>query len=499
MKKETEIEKQAISQNHGSKAFGSKYAKQIRQFSILPAVRSRDVGTITDRLCKGPPGRPRSPEARGHPDDPPDNQALFKASARVIRCCPELDSESVQDRNWNESRPQTKTGVTNSIFKNKLYTEYQKINSKFLNLLIFKIMKKQILFLAFFVLAVLAGTNAFAQNTEEDYLTGAPATCATAVPLSCGSADALHPAPGVSYEYTITSTSASTVHWFVTDDAGVMATGAVVPGIIEPKDGSSPYVLTADAALNDVTNTSLTVNITWKSFDGAANNVILVAYIMDAAGCTNNVEVYRIEPLYQFTLDLAGILDDGTAGATECVAPIVKADYDGTDLTVEYGMNYVYYTVNAANWMTSWRPENISATSSDPASVIGTIEWALPANATTGGAWNTVGTGVVLATDYASNDNGFIGAAGECIIVRVPVTHGTATETLANETINLIVNGQMLNPETAAYDGVYPDLDEGGAGNPCTDDLTTDNADYVITPRPTITATTPTPFENKIP
>lgn len=476
-------------------------------FAAVRKILSGSAGWTSDSLCKGPPGQPL---ARGHPPQP---IAVSRSSPRstcrgkppeFIEAWPEfIEGGSEFIEAWPEFI-EGQPGVskkTHSLTTTNFYK--QNSNDKqilfFKNLLIFKIMKKRILFLAFLITVLFTGMKSYAQlNTEEDYLTGAPATCATAVPLSCGSADALHPAPGVSYEYTITSSSAGTVHWFVTDDASVMATGAIAAAI-EPADGSSPYVLTADAAYNNAANTSLTVNVTWKSFDGNANNVILVAYNIDAAGCTNNIEAYRIKPLYQFTLDLAGILDNGAAGATECVAPIVSANYDGTNLTVDYGMNYVFFTVNAANWMTSWRPENFSATSSDPASTIGTIEWALPANATTGGAWNTVGTGVVLATDYASNVNGFIGATGECIIVRVPVTHASATETLANETINLVVNGQMINPQTAAFDGLYPDLDEGGAGNPCTDDLVTDNADYVITPRPTITETTPTPFENKVP
>ena len=358
-------------------------------------------------------------------------------------------------------------------------------------------MKKQILTLTFLTLAIVfAGMKSYGQsNTEEDYLTVAPSFCPTAVPLTCGAGEKLSPAPGVAYDYTITSSSVGTIHWFVTDDADIMTAGALAAGI-EPSDGTSPYVLSANAAYNDPANTSLTVNITWKSFDGAANNVLLVAYNVDDAGCTNNIEAYRIEPKYSFTLDIAGILDDGTEGATECVSPIVSATYDGTDLTVDYGMNYVYFAVNAANWQTSWQT-SLTATT-DGTSSLGNPEWAYPADATTGGVWNASGT-EVLASSYASNNNGFIGSTGECIIVRVPVTHGTTTENIAAETINLVVNGEMINPQTTAYDGAYPDLDEPSSGTDCISDLTTDNADYVITPRPDINESDPTPFENKVP
>ena len=49
----------------------------------------------------------------------------------------------------------------------------------------------------------------------------------------------------------------------------------------------------------------------------------------------------------------------------------------------------------------------------------------------------------MLASDYAgTNDNGFVAEA--CIIVRVKVEHSTITENIADETINLTVNGEMV-------------------------------------------------------
>lgn len=368
-------------------------------------------------------------------------------------------------------------------------------------------MKKQILILTLFVAAILVGTtSAFAQpsNVEVDYLDAAPTFCPPAIALSCGSTDALHPAPGVPYTYEINSNSVGTIHWFVTDDASIITPQGVIAAGIEAADGSSNYILTAGATYNQAANATATVDITWKSFDGTTNNVLLVAYAIDAAGCTDNIEVYRIEPEYAFTLDIAGILDDGTEGATECVNPIQSASYDGTTevLTVDYGSNYVFFAVNAANWQTSWMPDDFTASISGntPSSTVGTPEWAYPDEASgAGSVWNTVGVDEVEASHYASNTNGFIGAAGECIIVRVPVDHGTTVESLLDQTVNLIVNGEMLNPQTSAYDGVYPDLDEAGAGNPCTSDLVTDNFDYVITPRPDVDEVDPTPFEDKTP
>ncbi|MGQ7868172.1 hypothetical protein [Sunxiuqinia sp. sy24] len=365
-------------------------------------------------------------------------------------------------------------------------------------------MKKQILFLTFFVLAVFAGMNK-SYGQEVDYLElpagdVVPSYCVPAAPLTnCAEGSPLAPVPGVPYDYTITSSSVGTIHWFVTDDPNVMTAERTLTSTIDPGDGNGKYILTSDATYNAPANTSATINLTWKSFDGTANEVLLVAYAVDDAGCTDNIEVYRIIPAYNFTLDIAGLSDEGAAGATECVAPVQSATYDGTNLNVEYGINYVFFTVNAANWQTSWMP-TFSATNVGGGSTLGTPEWAYPDESMNTGAWKASGVDQVEASHYASNDNGFIGAGGECIIIRVPVDHGITTENITDETINLVVNGEMLDPETIGYSGLYPDLEDGASlGDPCISDLTTDNADYVITPRPDITDVDPQSFENKVP
>ncbi len=367
-----------------------------------------------------------------------------------------------------------------------------------------------------FTLALIfAGTNtAFGQvsaTPDVDHL-DVPATyCPTAVDLTCGVGTALNPMPGVPYDYTITSTTTTgKIHWFVTDESTLISTQGTIAAAIEPKDGTSPYVLTADAAYNDpAVNTSKTVNITWKPFDGVNNNVILVVYNVDDANCTDNMEVYRIEPQYAFTLDIAGIADAGTTGGAaveDCVNPIQTASYDGTTqtLTVDYGTDYVFFAVNAANWQTAWMPDDfaVTATGLTTPSTVTVTGWAYPADAATGGNWNTVGTDPVLASAYpaGTSSNGFVAEA--CIIVRVQVDHGTTTENLTDEVINLTVNGEMINAglATPGYDGTYLDLDEPAtAGNPCESNLTTDNMDITITPRPAIVEDTPTPFEDKTP
>jgi hypothetical protein len=363
-------------------------------------------------------------------------------------------------------------------------------------------MKKQILILAMLTLALLfSATNmSFGQpwNPENDYLDAVP-TCPEAIPLTCATGTGLNPVPGVSYPYTINASNSSIIHWFVTDDVANIMTGpAAFTANIDPGDGTGAYMLASDAAYNNgigvgSTNTA-TVNITWKSFDGAANEVLLVAYVVGSPGCTDNIEVFRIVPTYTFTLDIAGLNEDGTVGTEECVGDIQSASYDGTNLNVVYGDNYVFFIVTAANWQTSWMPSWTTANSTLGASTITSVEWAYADEATNTGAWNAV-TDPVLASHYTGIvNNGFISEA--CIVVRVEVSHA-ATETLAAEDIVLGINGNMEDPEIGGYAG-YPDLDEGPAGQPCVGNVT-DEATYTITPRPTMTAVTPTPFENKLP
>jgi len=118
------------------------------------------------------------------------------------------------------------------------------------------------------VLAVFAGLNkSYGQLYDVSYIEGASAACTPAVPLTCASsADPLHPLPGEVYTYTVEITAATgttpTIHWFVTDNPNFIATNGALTTDIDLVDGS--YVLTASGSYNSTTNTSNTVDISWK-------------------------------------------------------------------------------------------------------------------------------------------------------------------------------------------------------------------------------------------
>jgi len=434
------------------------------------------VGSLA--FCKGPPGQARSPgAARGHPPA----QIADKPS-------------QMADNPENKAVPPV--GDTPTIFKYQIINTYQISNYyKHLN---FIIMKKQILFLAMFTLALIfAATKSYGQYVN--YLTGAP-TCTPAVPLTCTSnADPLRPIPGATYDYTVTVNPAVAtggyVRWFVTTDSKIIESTTLGTPVLTASDdigdGTGTYILLAEAAKYDLTtNLSPTIKISWKYFDGATQQVLLVAYVMDNNGCTNNVEVYRITPSFGFTLDMAALLDAGTPGSTECVSMVESATYDpGTpgNLTMNYGENWVYYSVNAANFVHSWMPAFTVVSYTGTGTVpVADIQWAYPADAQANLAWNAV-TVPVLAKDAS----GAVGTDGECIVVRARIVHNK-DQVLAATTLTLGVDGTMRNPAGAGdyTTAALKDMDNPTTGTTCVNDIT-DQKTYTITPRPTITDAIP--------
>ncbi len=353
-------------------------------------------------------------------------------------------------------------------------------------------MKKQILFLLTVLLAIAVSNKSYGQNNEPNYLDVSPTFCTPALPLTCTvSDDPLRPLPGKTYNYSITASSASYVLWFVTNDLNVIASSGTLTSTRDADGGGGSFILDAeDGVYNSITNTATDIDISWKSFNGLTNNVLLVAYAMDAAGCTDNIQVYKIEPSFAFTLDIAGLLDDGTSGNTECVSPVVSATYSpGSpgNLTMDYGANWVFYTVNAANWVHSWLPSFTSGTSGS--SALGSVEWAYPDEASGSTSLWHPATDPVMANHYGLSA---IDNLGKCIVLRVQADHNN-NENLANEVITVGVNGVMYDPAATSgneySNNSLRDLDNGSSG--CVQDKT-DEATYTLTLRPTISSTTVT-------
>lgn len=357
-------------------------------------------------------------------------------------------------------------------------------------------MKKQILFLTMFTLALIfAGTKSYGQDIN--YLNVGTTDCPVPAVLNCGTGTAghLNPVPGVIYTYEISVTPGVTtgnINWFVTDDANLIDATGLIAGI-EPDGGTSPYLLDAEDGVYNTTTTSTTIDISWQSWDITAHTVLLVAYVEGEAGCSDNIEVWKIEPIFTFRLEIAGLMPDGTASANanECVTPVQSATYNGTNLLMDYGDNYVYYVVSAASFVDSWQPTFAVVSSSTPVALTD-VQWAYPDQAilnngtTATGTWNAVTVPV-----EAQNPLNTVGDNGECIIVRVHVDHGNIENDVAS-TITLTVDGIMRDAATGLYNN--PDLADRdnatNAGDPCVIG-SNDVEVYTLNPRPAISEVTP--------
>lgn len=369
------------------------------------------------------------------------------------------------------------------------------------------------------VLAVFAGLNKSYGQTGDgdptDYVnyivlpTSGTLFCADAVELACAdSADALHPQPGISYTYAITVTTPDPkrILWFVTDTTVIIDSLNLLTDVRDPIDGE--YVLTAGGTYNNNTNQTATVDITWKYFSGT-DPVLLVAYVEDANGCTDNVEVYRIEPIFNFTLDIASLDGSGqlNADTADCVSPVHSAIYNAgtSELTMDYGENWVFFSVNAANFANSWMPI-FQLTYDGGIEDELTLEWAYPTDATADANWNSTtssGTGTGPLTFTSADSVGVINASGvadkdgECIVVRVRIDHGNNENNQLDGPTHLTfaVNGTMYDAVATDPADYYTnhdldDLGETAANTPCAQVDFDDSIIYTLTPRPAIESAT---------
>jgi len=227
-------------------------------------------------------------------------------------------------------------------------------------------MKKQIFILVFLVLA----TSAYVTKSYGQAL--AP----RALNASCAPVNSpLTPYVGTLYNYAvdvpvIPSTGLpwtnTKYHWFVTQQTSFITGGSLTT------DRITASLIVTNGVYNSAINAVNTIPITWTS--AAASSVspyYLVVYVKgDGAACSalNNLKVYEIKPVKSFLLDIANMSAVGSANISGtwvaglapenniCASPIASASYNtGTKKMVyQYGINYLYIAVTAANFGTDW-------------------------------------------------------------------------------------------------------------------------------------------------
>jgi len=163
-------------------------------------------------------------------------------------------------------------------------------------------MKKQLLIL-FMALIAIGLSTAYGQTV----------TCPVPrVDITCIPGDALHPAAGVPYDYIVdvpTPPGTKEYTWFVTQDQHFINAGVLT---LAREIAPGPIILAAGAGYNDPATATGTLSLTWNSFlyDPLAPVFVVIQVKNDAGagGCvTQNMKVFKIEPINAFTLDVVNV------------------------------------------------------------------------------------------------------------------------------------------------------------------------------------------------
>lgn len=405
-------------------------------------------------------------------------------------CIPELVYGSIRDN-------QPVTLPSNFIF-NEIEL-YKHIKPEFISQLNFTIMKKQILFLGIFILTALASiTNTFGQAQPSTILPR-PLTGCNDYPL--------HPLPGKAYDYQVTNTAGpapSTYTWWATKDPNFLTATATANTSNMLSVGAGELIATS--ANYGGANATSTVSITWSPeilaktlYQGPVGTDPSPTFVVVKAdgSCTNNLQVYEINPLKAFTVDISTF--DATASstvaygatATSCVDIARGAKYVAAthDLLMDYGTNTITYEVIAANFVTNWRP-TFQIMSGLTASQTATIGWAYTEAASAAGTFVDssapgLQTGGVWAGTQSVTTNETNTVKGVSIWVTVVIKNNTY-ESLTDQPFTLAVDGV---DSTGQWD-----LTAVCANGTAADQ--NDQATHVITARPTIGNGTADPGPN---
>ena len=412
-------------------------------------------------LCKGPPGRPRSPGSlRGHPP------------ARL--CWP----DGPDARTDPPASPLSLEREGQGVSQNKFQT-FKNIKFKFYSQSNFTIMKKQILILMFLALAIFAGVN---RSYGQAVAGSAPRG------VSCTN-DPVHPVAGKPYTYKAASGQAGNYTFWATTDVDFIK---LVTGV--PTNNMST-MLTVGTQLLNATNyatagaTDNTI-ITWSDATLNAAKTTPTFVVVNKDGiCADNLKVWKLDPITAFTVDIKNIDHSNVATSnlaydaaeSQCMDKVQSAKYNAGTVEYDFGKQILYFEVIAANFSVEYTPTfTIAGLGSGQTAV---IEWAYDRAFTSP---VTVTSGVASGTKVATSATDT--STGVSIYVRVTITN-TTFEGIAATPISLDVDAQNSV-------GTW-DIDNGN-GSTCNATTGADHLDLAtqtLNPRPDVTPVAPsTPF-----
>lgn len=337
-------------------------------------------------------------------------------------------------------------------------------------------MKKQVLILMLFAIALIASTStAFGQSLGASSQPIDPLTCVA------GADQPLHPFAGVPYTYSLNGsngaeTAASYTWWATKDPNFITAEGTTNMATTAL---ASPQVLNVSTTYGQTTPATTpganTVSITWSAdilagtdyqgIPGPGTPTFVVGYA-EGANCADNIQVYEINPMPNFTVDIAPIDPDNTATtlpwddltANLCVDEVQSASYNATshELDINHGTNTIYFEVAAANFVVDWTPtfQIISGLRTSQTAVISMYATRADAVGTGTALWTSGSLAVGdMGTDIPTNTpltasiptDAFTGVS---VYVKVVITNDTE-ESLTDNPFVLAVDAQDNSTGTA--------------------------------------------------
>lgn len=355
-------------------------------------------------------------------------------------------------------------------------------------------MKKQILFIAFLVLATFANTMVFGQGAVK---------YSDPIPLVCVN-DALHPIAGKKYTYEATGVGlgTGTFQFWATKDQNFITSTGTAPSLVTTLNTASAltvasgdlilasgnYNTAAAAGTVDITWSSKLLNLTKYQGTGTLPTFVAAYYKDGGTGCSDNFKVWEINPKNGFTVDVkpmdpAALATKLAYGATPAQCPDVvrTATYaPATGIHYDYGVNYLYFEFVASNFSDYWVPTfdfNTSLKTSQTTTIEYTFD--LPATWSATTVWKTLVSGTTHLPVDATVTNTELGVS---TFVRVTLAN-QQWENLAGQTLAMILDGQNA-------DAVW-DVDNSDCAKPLVPGADqNDKAEQLIKIRPTITPVT---------
>ena len=305
----------------------------------------------------------------------------------------------------------------------------------------------------------------------------------------------LNPIAGVPYTYEAeTNQEGGTAYWYATLSTIFMQNGSRVAEE-QAIGGTVVAAATNYMELISPANNPLSTTITWTS-QGLANvdddNPLFVV-VENEGDCSNNMKVYRIEPINAFLVNVINLGGSYDTEVESCISEVQSAEYNLTENWVEYdfGADTLAFEVVAANFTDSYTPTfRIDGLQANQEAE---ILWSVTNDINTASSVGTLaedGTleGDVVTTDVSDTSDGV------SIYVWVIVSHNDY-EGLEETPITLAVAGEnAADQPNVRWDDCNIDVDILAALDA---DEAPDYATHILTPRPTVTPVDPLEFEDQ--